>query len=79
MVRRVRSIDYGMETIYEDTVYSGSNAEQFHTCICHIRDMKGLTHEMVESIRTMNDDQKMEIICTLNIVLGCLRSCVIHE
>ena len=61
-----------METIYEEDHPLFQN--RFHDCMYTIRNMDYLNDTMLRHIQTMEEDQKMELLRTMNEVIKHLRS-----
>ena len=61
-----------MEIIYEEDHPILQN--RFHDCMCTIRNMDYLNETMLRDVQTMEEDQQMELIRTMNEVIKHLRS-----
>ena len=60
-----------METIYEEDHPILQN--RFQDCMYTIRNMDYLNETMLRNIQTMEEDQKMELLQTMNEVIKYLR------
>lgn len=65
-----------METIYEEDHPILQN--RFHDCMYTIRNMDFLNETMLSHVETMEEDQKIELIQTMNEVIKHLRSFVVQ-
>ena len=61
-----------METIYEEDHPILQN--RFHDCMYTIQNMDSLNETMLSHVETMEEDQKIELIQTMNEVIKHLRS-----
>lgn len=59
-------------TEYKST--NNNSVELFRTYLHDIRNMKTLDREMIRNIRNMSNDDKMDIILTMNDVINGLKA-----
>ena len=59
-------------TEYKST--NNNSVELFRTYLHDIRNMKTLDREMISNIRNMSNDDKMDIILTMNDVINGLKA-----
>lgn len=69
MFKRLKYCMETMETIHEEIRLDNKH---FHDCLYTIRNRKCLDKERMIQVQMMDEDQKMELIISMNEVMKCV-------